>query len=618
MKPYKAASPQDTIHQIRTILHELGIFTIEQHMQCEGMYYSCRVNIDNHDLGKYEIGANGKGMTAEYALASAYAELMERLENRMIIFGEKYATRLFRQRNNQLNVDYIPELPFRYFPDETFREISPEEMWHLCLSLVPNAVKNKQLQSLGNDNYKMYFADFYNTRTNDVEHLPYHLLRLTASSTGLCAGNVPEEAILQGLYEIFERYVLQQIYLQRLTPPTIPFELFDGAEIAHRLNRLHAEKGWSVEVKDCSLGKGFPVIGLLLIDRKKNRYTFRLGADLSPVIALQRCFTEAFQGADASERYLQPIRLDDNWDVCQEHNQSVVNGMGRFPREIFYSKASWTFDGFSLKEQATHKEDLLYMKKWLEKNRYTLYVRDNSFLSFPAYHLYIPGLSETDSLLYDVISSMKADIESFYDIKLEFRLYGLSISEKKKLIKTLEGTGTQKTRLFLYNSNPFNLMNRQLLLALLYYSIGDNANAYQHMDYFLEEKNAQGNRQDQYYYCIRDMFYAKSVSNSSDDVSDMLSVIYTGHLVNEVLTDMADKEDVFKSFPLPTCFDCDKCRIRNNCSYLDIIKLEQTIMHEQCRHIINQHNLYDIFIPQTSNVQNQASTASRKSRKQTL
>ena len=595
MKPYKAASPQDTIYRIRTILHQLGIFTIEQHMQSEGMYYSCRVNIDNNDIGKYEIGANGKGMTVEYALASAYAELMERLENRMIIFGVKYATRLFRQRNNQLNVDYITELPFRYFPDETFREISSDELWKLCQCLLPNVAKHKIRQSLGNKIYKMYFADFYNTRTEVVEHLPYHLLRMTANSTGLCAGNVPEEAILQGLYEIFERYALQQIYLQRLTPPTIPFEMFEGTDIAHRLKKLHTEKGWKIEVKDCSLGKGFPVIGLLIIDRKKNRYTFRLGADLSPIIALQRCFTEAFQGADASERYLQPIRLDDNWNLYNEHNQSVVNGMGRFPREIFNSKGSWTFDGFVLKEQNSHKKDLLYIKRWVEECGYTLYVRDNSFLNFPAYHLYIPGLSETDAQIYDVIYCLNSDNDSFFEVKPEFRLHKINISEKKQLIKKLEDSTSKEIRLFLYNSDTFNKMNRQLLIALLCYSVGDYSKAYHHMTYFLEGKEAQGNRQDPYYYCIRDMFYSKSIYNTDDDISNMLSTIYSEQLVHEVLADMADKDNVFKNFPFPTCFCCDKCRIRKHCSYSYILEIEKTIQTHQHKNRIDQCNLQQLF-----------------------
>ena len=597
MKLYKAVSPLDTIHRIRTILHELGLFTTEQYMQNEGMYYSCRVCISNHNLGKFEIGTNGKGMTAEYALASAYAELMERLENRMIVFGIKFATRYFRQRNDQLTVIYIPELPFRFFPDESIREISPKEMWHYCLQMTPNVAKYKSLDMIGSENYMMYFADFYNATDDRVDNLPYYLLRMTASSTGLCAGNVPEEAILQGIYEIFERYVLQMIYLQRLTPPTIPFEMFEGTEIASRLKRLQVETGWSVEIKDCSLGKGFPVIGLLLIDRKKNRYAFRLGADLSPVIALQRCFTETFQGADASERFLQPIVLDDNWDIRKEHNKSVVNGSGRFPRQIFSTYYSWDFETFKLHEQPSYKEDLHYIKQWLGENGYTLYIRDNSFLGFPAYHLFIPGLSEIDAQLYDVIDELRKDNNDFFKIKSEYRLQSLNREEKEALISNLNKIELTNIRLFLYNSNAFNNFNRVLLLALLSYSIGKDDDAYNYMSKFLDEKTKSGAMQDVYYYCVRDVFYANCICKDKDEIVKMLSTLYTNQLVDEVLSDMADRDNILKNFPLPVCFHCDKCKIKKDCYYSVILELEQKLQTAYNKQIINQNNLKSLFVP---------------------
>lgn len=597
MKQYKAVSPQDTIHRIRTILHELGLFTTEQYMQEEGMYYSCRVCINNHGSGKFEIGTNGKGMTAEYALASAYAELMERLENRMIVFGIKYATKYFRQRNSQLEVKNIPELPFRFFPDESVREISPKEMWQYCLQMTPNVAKYKSLETLGIKNYMMYFADFYNAMDDRVDNLPYYLLRMTASSTGLCAGNVPEEAILQGIYEIFERYVLQMIYLHRLTPPTIPFEVFEGTEIAFRLKKLQVEKGWSIETKDCSLGKGFPVIGLLLIDRKKNRYAFRLGADLSPIIALQRCFTEIFQGADASERFFQPIKIDDNWDICKEHNQSVVNGSGRFPHQIFGTNYSWAFDDFELQEQASYKEDLQYIKHWLEVKGHTLYVRDNSFLGFPAYHLFIPGLSEIDAQLYDVIDELRKDNINFFKIKSEYRLQSLGREDKKTLIENLNKTELSHIRLFMYNSNAFNNFNRFLLLALLSYSIGKDDDAYNYMSKFLDEKAKSGAMQDVYYYCVRDVFYANCICKDNDEIVNMLSTLYTNQLVDEVLSDMADRENILKNFPLPVCFQCERCMIKKDCYYSVILELEQKIQTVYHKQKVNQKSLRRLFVP---------------------
>lgn len=594
MKPYKAASPQDTIHRIRTILHDLGIFTTEQHLRNEGMYYSCRVFIDNNDVKRFDIGTNGKGMSAEYALASAYAELMERIENKMLIYATKYASRLFSQENKELNFDF-QRLNFRYFPDETFRIVSANELGDFCERLLPNVAKYGKKDIESAEGYKMYFADFYNVNRSEVEHLPYHLLRLAASSTGLCAGNTPEEAMLQGLNEIFERYVLQQLYLRRLTPPIIPLEIFEGTEIAHRLTRLQAEKGWFVEIRDCSLGKGFPVIGLLLIDRVNNRYAFRLGADLSPVIALQRCFTEAFQGADASERYFQEIRLDDDWDIRVEHNQSVVNGMGRFPHQLFSTKSSWNFCGFKMEGQPSHHEDLLYIKNWLERNGYTLYVRDNSFLGFPAYHLFVPGLSEVDAMLYDVIADLKANNEGFFKVKPEYRLQNLSTEEKEAFVEKYKFVATPEIALFPYNANLYNRFNRQLLLALMTYSLGRDKEAYYYMCIFLNEKENEGIRQIPYYYCVRDMFNAKSICDDSESIVTMLSTIYTTELVKEVVADMADRINVLKNFPLPICFHCEECRVKKSCSYSTIVDVERKIQKRQTQNVINQESLKQIF-----------------------
>lgn len=595
MKPYKAASPSQTVHRIRTILNELGIFTTERHFRREGMYYSCRVYIDNDDIRRYNIGTNGKGMSAEYALASAYAELMERLENRMLIFDIKYATSWFRQNNKVALSAAIPELGHRYFPDETFAEIDAESFRKYCRQFLPNVAKYGMPSIQDGTKYKMYFSDFFNVNTHQVENLPYHLIRMAASSTGLCAGNEPEEAILQGLNEIFERYVLQQLYLQRLTPPTIPFSVFDGTEIALRIMQLQKEKGLKIIVKDCSLDQGFPVIGLLLIDPKTNRYTFRLGADLSPVVALQRCFTEIFQGIESLDSCLQPILLDDDWDVKLEHDRNVVNGTGRFPRQLFGSIFSWQFDGFQLNEQPTFAKDLQYVSQWLAKKGFTLYLRDNSFLGFPAYHLFVPGLSEIDGSLYDVTAAIDADNEDFFLVKPEYRLHTLTSKEKSALIKKYVGMSARDITLFPYNSNVYNGISRELLLALLSYSEDKDDETYSHMRAFLEEKSKTGNQQSPYYYCIRDMFYAKSIGYGEQEIITLLSVIYSETLVKEVLSDMADRQGVLVNFPFPTCFQCEKCKIRANCSYLTIVHLENKIQQVQTKVRIDQCDLGKLF-----------------------
>ena len=54
----------------------------------------------------------------------------------------------------------------------------------------------------------------------------------------MCAGNTPYEAILQGINEIFERYVLQKLYLEKITPPVYSPDYFKGTAIHSRLEKL--------------------------------------------------------------------------------------------------------------------------------------------------------------------------------------------------------------------------------------------------------------------------------------------------------------------------------------------------------------------------------------------
>ena len=85
-KAYKAREPEGTIDLFRRILKEkLNIVFKEEFFVGDGEFYSCRISITNNDLEGLNIGTNGKGMTREYALASAYGEFMERIQNLILI-----------------------------------------------------------------------------------------------------------------------------------------------------------------------------------------------------------------------------------------------------------------------------------------------------------------------------------------------------------------------------------------------------------------------------------------------------------------------------------------------------------------------------------------------------
>lgn len=95
IKPYKNVEPTETIKRIRKLLDDNDIFVIENGHRKDPVtnVCSCRIILGDDGLRELNIGSNGKGMTTKYALASAYAEFMERLQNGALLWKvEKKAT----------------------------------------------------------------------------------------------------------------------------------------------------------------------------------------------------------------------------------------------------------------------------------------------------------------------------------------------------------------------------------------------------------------------------------------------------------------------------------------------------------------------------------------------
>lgn len=78
----KDCSANETIKTITNILKSIGIETyIISKNECEDYWYSYNIGIQ----GLPGIYTNGKGVSQEYAMASALGEMMERLENNILL-----------------------------------------------------------------------------------------------------------------------------------------------------------------------------------------------------------------------------------------------------------------------------------------------------------------------------------------------------------------------------------------------------------------------------------------------------------------------------------------------------------------------------------------------------
>ena len=200
-KPYKAVLPTETIATIKAIIKKNKLPVTETLLGDGEMFCSCRIALSHNDDAS--IGTNGKGMDWDYALASGYAEFMERLQNRAIVYP------------NPANIGRR----FRFFSDERDYSYTYEEGIRIIKDFAPMAFPPNGVVFNSLDGKEV---PFYHYNSGECRYVPYSLIRWINGSNGMCAGNIPEEAVIQGFNEIFERYCIQRLYLDHLTPPDIP------------------------------------------------------------------------------------------------------------------------------------------------------------------------------------------------------------------------------------------------------------------------------------------------------------------------------------------------------------------------------------------------------------
>lgn len=618
---YKDDTPQNTIKRIKNILDNIGIKTKEFLYENRGICYSCRITLANQGLESLDIGVNGKGMSPEYSLASGYAELMERLQNKFLVNeAMRHSSKIPNGR----------ALQFRFFPDEMMMRSSLEDFFrkikylfpnydcehqqHLCEKLIGLSDKstgqhgNKIVPTPQMEWLVVPFAKI-SPKGNSIENVPIILARAN-SSTGLCAGNTPQEAILQGINEIFERYVLQQLYIKCITPPSYPKEYFAHTDIADRLDRLEAD-GYIYDVKDMSLEKGFPVVGLILTNTRNGTTMFRLGADLSPEIALERCLTEIYQGrTEEHPRFIEYphhsfVDIESNPHYRNnEYKKSLKDGTGFFPKSIFAGSPSYQFQHPVLHRSGSSTADFRNMVQFLYENDYILLIRDNSFLGFCAYQVMIPGLSDQDHRLRDIF----AEYFSPFDIDKgnvkgvsrerdaeQWPLYHVKAQADVRDFVEKHYPNEDNIRLFPYNTAPQNTINKHLLLFLAAVKNSDYLYANKHFAAFMEQRDSECLPYNPYLACVGSYVLCKSAKMKNEEITSWLYHFYKKETIMEVLSDFRYPQKIMKNYAFPTCFDCNNCPLQSSCHYCDAIAFDRMIQQIQLDHPIDQSNLFHLL-----------------------
>lgn len=585
---YKDAVPFDTIQRIRETLNQLGIEVYEQHWKdVSSACFSVRLEVNGFPC----VGSNGKGTTRSFALASAYGELMERIQNKKL-FKKTYGL-----KNNQSS-----------FPDEKQDDMKKfsEEHPEIIKNLVHD-YKNDQFFELFNLHPKLsYFSEYYDAFEDKRQILPSVLVNMACGTNGMCAGNSPYEALCHGICEIMERYVSKQILYHQLTLPDIPIEDIKDQKIKDIIDLLK-NAGLDVVIKDCTLGGIYPVVGVLLLNKSKTRYQFRLGSESVFSIAVERCLTEIFQCRDIQSLCNSMLMVEYHFDNDEKKirdNLSKIskNGTGQFPVSIFYSdRSNYIYKNAFLPELENNKQSYEHLLKQLKQNDFKLYIRNLSFLNFPAYKIYIPGMSE---VFINDVSKIEKRIRTNKSANHLLNIQSCNIEELEYLLRELESYCSQNTmnfylentpffkstNLHLKDTNEFGKIDVRLIVALLGYILNKDKLAANYFTRYMKTLSDNSYANLNYYRCIMAFLQLKANDMDDKEIRIMLAQLFPEKTIMEVFADFKKRSTIlFSKMDIPSCPDCKNCNISRSCLRDEWEKIN-TIFNEK----LSVYNFYHV------------------------
>jgi ribosomal protein S12 methylthiotransferase accessory factor len=594
---YKDEIPIKTINRIRDILGEMGLLTVETSWKNSvNGFYSVSVMIDNTDLL-----TNGKGTSVEFALASAYGEMMERLQNLC---------------NYRLSLDLKPQsmeyLGFYYAPDEKPMSIdeflTSEEDWiKTQLSRVtPSLDKRELLENWQTMSYEKVSADFIalpycNLTSKRISHIPIKMVSMMYMSNGMCAGNSPEEALVQGISEIMERYANKKILREKIVPPTIPrYYIKKFPKIEAMIAELEKSGNFEVILKDCSLGQKLPIVGIILLNKNDQSYFVKFGAHPKFEIAAERTLTELLQGQDIKRMMgVKEFCFRSPTDDPENYMGILVTGSGLYPTEFFSQKFSYQFNEFKETMITTNKEMLTYMVDLLAQLGCEIYVRDVSFLSFPSFHVIVPGLSEIEE--FDGLKPI-TDYAAFNTFKRLVRnIHCLDDAGATTIIDFLQNMNysPEASVMDLINlpirnkAFPWYYSNVDLFVTALNYWKGDTNKAYESFTKFWGyTQHANPQRQvTTYYKCVRDFLAAKIKGLAEKDAVSTLSMFYPMEVIRGVVAEFNSPAKIISYQGQLNCWNCENCRFSSQCLYPPMERVYKMFKERYAANEIDQNDL---------------------------
>ena len=396
--PGKDAALEESIEKFQQKLTALG-FNIEEASWLNPVPNVWSVHIRDKDCP--QCFSNGKGASKKAALASALGEYFERLSTNYFwtdfYLGQDIANGDFVHYPNEkwFPIEDEALLPQGILDDRLFEHFDPNQ------ELTPEL-----LVDLQSGNYERGIVALPYVRQSDQQtvYIPQSIISNLYVSNGMSAGNSQFEARVQGLSEVFERYVKNKIIAEAISLPLIPQEVMARyPSIQAAIDKLEQE-GFPILAYDASLGGQYPVICVILLNPTNGTCFASFGAHPKFQVALERTVTELLQGRSLKDLDVFSPPSFNNDDVAEHANLEThfIDSSGLISWDLFkdtpdYEFADWNFSG-----KDTHEEydNLMAIFRSEKKD---VYIMDYNHLGVYACRIIVPGMSDiypADDLIY--------------------------------------------------------------------------------------------------------------------------------------------------------------------------------------------------------------------------
>jgi len=490
--------------------------------------------------------SNGKGTSKKAALASALGEFVERLSTHYF-WADCYLG------------DEISNSKFVHYPKEQWFKTNTNGSWPDGLL---NGELGDELRNFYNpdgelDTNNLIDTNSYNrergvccipyecVRTGETVNFPLSIIDNLYINNGMSAGNSVEEARVQALSEILERYVKFKIIAEGISLPNVPNEVLNRYPNIQASIREMELAGYPLIVKDASLGGKYPVMALTLLNPHKQGVCVNFGAHPKFEVALEQVLTGLLQGRDLNQMDSFPEAGFDMDEIASPQNLEThfIDSSGIIAWNFLNDKSDYEFTDWDQQDSNSNTaEEFQQLCDMIHVDSNDIFISDHNEIDVYTCRIIVPSISEVypkDDLVWE---NNNAGI----DVRSQILKVDKTPEECEKLIEDLENLNLDDHYLvsvLIGMPSDADSIFQDLCIAeiitLLALKVQDNERIQEGCEWLLHFQQINQRRL-KVYKCINTILQLDGMTN----YGTALEKLFTRHILNDALA-LIDGEDVF-------------------------------------------------------------------------